>query len=255
MDAQKFCLVFASFDDGFALARIGPVGQIASDAFVQHFRGLSNGRGQFLGLFETFVLALVDDVGLAAIQAAVDEFAARFQNVLGGGHAFGGIGFALRNEIGQFGGQGQALGLASFRRHLVHVDQAVDARFEVSIATQFEQSEEFLDTFAFGRFGASVYARFGLGGDRAEFRPGFRIANSGRNGGGSVDVGFDESAHLGATFGRAHVFGRQVAEGGIGTHFGLDRFPALVQARVVSLVVFGEGATKNGQQEDNDFHF
>lgn len=245
-------------DDVFSFAYVWPVGQITTGAFVQHFRRRGQGRSQFFGLLETFILAFVDDIGFAAIQTAIDEFATRFQNVFWRRYAFGRIGFALSDEFVQFRSLRSAFGLACFVGYFVHFDQARDARFEISIATQFEDAEEFLDTFAFWRFGAGVDAGFGFGGDRAQFRPGLGIANGGRYGGGSADVTFDEGTHFGAAFGRGHFFGCQMAEGGIGAHFGFDRFSARVQARILGGIVIGmisEGATENSQQEDNDFHF
>ena len=238
--------VLVCLDDFVALAHIGPVVQVATSALVHHFRGGGHGRGQFLGLFETFVLALVDDVGLAAIQAAVDEFAAGFQNFLGSGHAFIWLGIALSQKFGHFGGQGSAFGLARFRWRLGNFDQAADAGFEVFIAAQFEQAQEFLDAFAFRRFGARVDASFSLGGDRAHFRPGFRGAKTFRDDRGALDAVLEESAHFGAAFRGHHVFRGQVTKLRISTQFGLDGFPACRQARVWSRLV-GEDATEGGQ--------
>jgi hypothetical protein len=248
-------LVLVSFDDLVALADVRPVVQIASGAFVEHFRRSGHGRGQFFGLFESLVLAFVDDVGLAAIQAAVDEFAAAFQDVLGSVHHLVGVGFSLSNEVGQFLGQGLAFGLAFLRALFVHFHQAANAGFEVIIAAQFEEGQEFLDSLLLGRVGARVHASFGLGGDRAKFRPGFRAANGGWNGAGASDVVLDESADLGTAFSGAHFFWFEVGQLRIGAQFGLDSLLALLQAWVglVSFVVISEGATENSQQ-DNDLH-
>jgi len=129
----------ARFDDLFAFALFGPIVQIASGSLVQHLRRDSEGGCQLLGLFETFVLAFVDDFRLAAIDTAIDEFASGFQNVLGSGNAFSGISFPLGDEFVQFGGQRRAFGLTFLIRCLVQVDQAADARFEIIFAAQFEQ--------------------------------------------------------------------------------------------------------------------
>jgi hypothetical protein len=242
-------------DDFVSFAAIGPIGQITAGAFVQHFRRSGHGRRQFLGLFETFVLTFGDDIGFAALQATADEFASRFQNVFGRYDHLGRGGITRGDEFVQFGGKRSAFGLARFVGHFVHFVQASDARFEISIATQFEQAEEFLHAFFFRRIRASVDACLGFGGNRAHFRPGLFGSDGGRNGVSAGDVIFDERTHLGAAFGRGHFVGRQVTEYGIGAHFGFDRFSARVQARIVCSVVFSEDATKNSQQANNDFHF
>lgn len=242
-----FLVVVVSLDDFVALATFGPVGQVATSALVHHFRGGGHGLGQFLGLFETFFLALVDDVGLAAIQAAADEVAAGFQNFLGSRHAFRGVGIALSQKFGQFGGLGSAFGLARFRRRLGNFDQAADAGLEIFIAAQFEQAQEFLDAFAFRRFGARVDASFSLGGDRAHFRPGFRGAKTIGDDGGALDAVLEESTNFGAAFRGHRVFRGQVTKLRISTQFGLDGFPACRQAWVVVLVMVGEDATEGGQ--------
>jgi len=197
-------------------------------------------------LFETFVLAFVDDVGLAAVQTAVDEFAAGFQGVLGSVHHFGGVGFSLSNEVGQFLGQRSAFGVAFLRCLFVDIDQAADARFEVVVAAQFEQGQEFLDSFLLGRIRAGVDAGFRLGGDSAEFRPGFRAADGGWDGAGATDVVLDEGADLGAAFGGTHFFWFEVGQLRIGAQFGLDRFLALGQAGI-GFMMISEGATENSQ--------
>jgi len=238
-------MVVVSLDDFVALATFGPVVQVATSALVHHFRGRGHGRGQFLGLFETFFLTLVDDVSLAAIQFAADELAARFQNFFGSRHAFSGVGIALSQKVGQFGGQWSAFGFARFRRRLGNFDYAADAGFEVFIASQFEQTQEFLDAFAFRRFGARVDASFSLGGDRAHFRPGFRGAKSIGDDGGALDVVLDESADFGAAFWGHRVIRGQVTKLRISTQFGLDGFPASRQAWVGRVI--GEDATEGGQ--------
>lgn len=238
--------VVVSFDDLVALAHVGPVGQVAAAAFVHHFRGGGHGRGPLLGLFETFVLALVDDVGLAAVQAAIDELAARFQNFFGRGHAFSGGGIALGEEFAQLAGQGSAFGLARFRRRLGHFDYATDARFEVFIAAQFEQAQELLDSFLLRRVGAGIDACLSLGGDRAHLRPGFSIREASWDGGAASDAVLDEGAHFGAAFRSHHLVWSHVAKLGICAQLGLDGFPACRQARVLRCFV-GEGATKNSQ--------
>lgn len=84
-------LVVVVLDDLFGLAHFGPVVQVSAVTLVQHLGRLGQGGGQFLGAFETFVLAFVDDFALAAIQAAVDEFATRFQDVLWSVDSFFGV--------------------------------------------------------------------------------------------------------------------------------------------------------------------
>lgn len=240
------------FDDLFALAYFWPVGQIATGAFVQHLGRSSQCSGQLFGLFKSFFLALVDDVRLAAIQAAIDECASGFQDVLGSRHSFGWVSIALSDEFVQFGGMRGALGLTRFRWHFVHFDQAADRRFEVSIAAQFEDAQEFLDTFAFRRFRACVHACLGFGGDRAEFRPGLSISHGGRNSGGAADVALDEFTDFGTAFRSGHFFRVQMAERCIAAHFGLDRFAACGQARINGFI--SEDATESSQQ-NNDLHF
>jgi len=203
---ERLVSIFVSFDDLITLADFGPVVQVAAVTFVQHLGGLSESRGQLLGTFESFVLALVHDVGFAAIQAAVDEFAAGFQNFLRSVHVFGGSSITLGEEFAQLGGLRGALGLASFRLLLVQVDQAANAGLEVSIATQLEESQELLDTFAFRRFRACIDARFGFSGDSAELGPGLSIADCGRNASGASDIVLDECADFGAAFRCGHLF-------------------------------------------------
>jgi len=246
-----------SFDDHVTFALIWPVGQITTSTFVQHLGGCGHGRGQFLGLFETCGLAFVHDIGLAAIQTAVDEFAARFQNFPGGRYAFGGVGFALSNEFIQFGDERCAFGLARRRGLFVHFDQAGNACFEVCIASQFEQTQEFLDAFAFWRFRACVDARFSLSGDRAHLGPGLSIANGGWDGASATDVALDEFADLGAAFGGGHAFRSQMRELWLRFQFALDVVLALGQAWVhfMMFMLISEGATKNSQQANNGFHF
>jgi hypothetical protein len=249
--------LIARFDDLLALAIFGPVGQVAAVTFVQHLRGLSEGGCQLLGTFETFVLALVHDLGLATVQATVDELAAGFQNLLGSVHLFGRSGVTLSDEFVQFDGQRSAFGLACFVRLLVNVDQAADARFEVCVAAQFEQSQELLDTFLLHRIRARVDARFGLSGDPAESGPGFSVADGSGNTAGAADVVLDERADFGAAFGSGQFLGLQESELLIASQLGLDGLPARAQARVGGTVfmVFSVNATENSQQAQNDLHF
>jgi len=135
------------FDDLVALADFWPVGQVATVAFVQHLGRLSQGRSQLLGAFETFVLAFGDDVVLATAEAAVDEFAAGFQDFLGSVHLLGGASITLSNEFLNLLSLRSAFGLACFRLFLIHIDQAANARLEVCVAAQLEQGQELLDAF------------------------------------------------------------------------------------------------------------
>jgi len=151
-------------DDFFAVARFRPVLQIASRAFVQHLGRVGEGRGQLLGLFETFVLAFLHDVVFATIQTAIDEFAAAFQHVFRGVHVLVRVSVTFLDEGVQFRGVRSAFGLAFFVGVLLDVDQAMDARFEIFVAAQFEEAEEFLDAFLLGRIRARVDARLAFGG-------------------------------------------------------------------------------------------
>jgi len=236
-----------SFDDFFGRAGFGPVGQVATAAFVEHLGRGGHGAHQLLGLFVAFVLALGDDFGFATVDAAVHELAARFQGLFRGWHALSGGSIALSNEFAQLGGQRSAFGVARFRGRLAHISQAANAGFEVFIAAQLEQAQEFLDTFAFWRFGARVDTGFSLGGDRAHFCPGFSVSEGRWRSGSARNVVLDEGAHFGAAFRSGHLIWRQVAELSITSHLGLDGFPARVQARVVTFLVFGEDATKSSQ--------
>lgn len=161
---KTFLMIFVMFDDFIAVAKFRPVLQIASGAFVQHLGRSGEGGGQFLGRLPTFLLASLFDVVFATVQTAVDEFAAALQHVPGRVHEFARVGIAFLNECVQFRSLRSAFGLASFVGVLVDLDQAADARFEIFIAAQFEQAEEFLHAFLLGRVRARVDAGLAFGG-------------------------------------------------------------------------------------------
>jgi len=232
------------FDDLVCVADLGPVCQIASCALVQIFGGLSKGRCSFFGLFESVILAFGDDVSFAAIQTTIDVLACRFQDVLGSGSGFGRIGFAVGDELVQFGGQRLAFRLARLRLGLSYFMQAANFRFEGIIASQFEEAQEFLGSFLLGRVGASGDARLCLGGDRAQFRPRFGISQSRWRFAASHEV-LDQSAEFGATFRTARFFGFEGGQDGIGGQFGLGRFATRVETRIHWFRI-GVDATKNG---------
>jgi len=71
----------------------------------------------------------------------------------------------------------------------------------------------------------------------------------------TADVVLDEGANFGASFRGGQFFRLQMSELIIGAQFRFHLFSALVQARVLTLVVISEGATEGSQQNDSDFHF
>jgi len=126
-------------NDLFTLADLWPSGRITSSASIYAPGEVRSGREQFLALFESGVLAFGDYISFAAIEAAINEFAQGFQDLLRGFHEFSRGRIALCQELGEFSGHRDALGLTSFRFFLVHVSQTTDFRFEISVATQLEE--------------------------------------------------------------------------------------------------------------------